>query len=135
MIFTTEDGYTAACTGTLLEDGAGGSVIPYFLTAHHCIETQSVARTLVTYWDFERAECEGDNPTTLTQLTGGADLLATHSESDSSLLRLRRPPPPLDEETVRSASMRAGMRRPSPIPPRCTGCITLRPTSRNTVPG
>ena len=66
MIFTTEDGYTAACTGTLLEDGAGGSVIPYFLTAHHCIETQSVARTLVTYWDFERAECEGDNPTTLT---------------------------------------------------------------------
>ena len=98
MIFTTEDGYTAACTGTLLEDGAGGSVIPYFLTAHHCIETQSVARTLVTYWDFEHAECEGDNPTTLTQLTGGADLLATHSESDSSLLRLRRPPPPLDEE-------------------------------------
>ena len=98
MIFTTEDGYTAACTGTLLEDGAGGSVIPYFLTAHHCIETQSVARTLVTYWDFERAECEGDNPTTLTQLTGGADLLATHSESDSSLLRLRRAPPPPDEE-------------------------------------
>ncbi len=93
MIFTTEDGYTAACTGTLLEDGAGGSVIPYFLTAHHCIETQSVARTLVTYWDFERAECEGDDPTTLTQLTGGADLLATHPESDSSLLRLRRPPP------------------------------------------
>ena len=104
MIFTTEDGYTAACTGTVLEDGAGGSVIPYFLTAHHCIETQSVARTLVTYWDFERAECEGDNPTTLTQLTGGADLLATHSESDSSLLRLRRPPPPLDEEEREYAS-------------------------------
>ena len=105
MIFTTEDGYTAACTGTLLKDGAGDSVIPYFLTAHHCIETQSVARTLVTYWDFERTierdsagdrdseTCEGDNPTTLTQLTGGADLLATHPESDSSLLRLRRPPP------------------------------------------
>ena len=93
MIFTTEDGYTAACTGTLLKDGAGDSVIPYFLTAHHCIETQSVARTLVTYWDFERTSCEGDNPTTLTQLTGGADLLATHPESDSSLLRLRRPPP------------------------------------------
>ena len=101
MIFTTEDGYTATCTGTLLKDGAGDSVIPYFLTAHHCIETQSVARTLVTYWDFERTikrdsdseTCEGDNPTTLTQLTGGADLLATHPESDSSLLRLRRPPP------------------------------------------
>ena len=103
MIFTTEDGYTAACTGTLLKDGAGDSVIPYFLTAHHCIETQSVARTLVTYWDFERTikrdseseTCEGDNPTTLTQLTGGADLLATHPESDSSLLRLRRAPPAL----------------------------------------
>ena len=46
MIFTTEDGYTAACTGTVLKDGAGDSVIPYFLTAHHCVETQSVARTL-----------------------------------------------------------------------------------------
>ena len=93
MIFTTEDGYTAACTGTLLKDGAGDSVIPYFLTAHHCIETQSVARTLVTYWDFERAACEGDDPTNILQLTGGADLLATHPESDSSLLRLRRAPP------------------------------------------
>ena len=103
MIFTTEDGYTAACTGTLLEDKDDTSSIPYFLTAHHCIETQSVARTLVTYWDFERAIertsdseseiCEGDDPTTVTQLTGGADLLATHPESDSSLLRLRRAPP------------------------------------------
>ena len=93
MIFTTEDGYTAACTGTVLKDGAGDSVIPYFLTAHHCVETQSVARTLVTYWDFERVACEGDDPTNIRQLTGGADLLATHPESDSSLLRLRRAPP------------------------------------------
>ena len=92
MIFTTEDGFTGACTGTLLTD-SDASFIPYFLTAHHCIGRQSVARTLDTYWNFERASCEGDAPTTVTQLTGGADLLVTHAESDSSLLRLRSRPP------------------------------------------
>ena len=93
MLFTTENGGTAACTGILLNDSDDDSFIPYFLTAHHCIGRQSVARTLVTYWDFERASCEGPDPTTVTQLSGGAELLATHPESDSSLLRLKARPP------------------------------------------
>ena len=92
MIYTKRGG-SFLCTGVLMLDLDDSSWIPYFLTAHHCIATQAAAQTLVTYWDFERASCGGPAPTTVTQLTGGADLLITHSGSDSSLLRLRRDPP------------------------------------------
>ncbi len=92
MIYT-KGGGSFRCTGVLMHDFDDSSFIPYFLTAHHCIATQAAARTLVTYWDFERASCGGPTPRTVTQLTGGADLLTTHSESDSTLLRLRRDPP------------------------------------------
>ena len=93
MIFTTQNGRTGWCTGTLLIDSDNTSSIPYFLTAHHCISTQAVAGTLETYWDFERASCRGAAPTSVTRLTTGADLLVTRSESDSTLLKLRSAPP------------------------------------------
>ena len=89
----TEDGSSFLCTGILLNDTDDNSFIPYFITAHHCISTQTVASTLVTYWDFERTACGGPAPTTVTQLTGGADLLMTNSSTDSSLLRFRNDPP------------------------------------------
>ena len=93
MIYTESNGQTFLCTGTLLNDTVDSTSIPYFLTANHCISTQSVASTLVTYWDFEKSSCNGANPTSVTQLTGGADLLRTYSETDSTLLRLRSSPP------------------------------------------
>ncbi len=92
MIYT-KGSNSFLCTGVLMHDLDDSSFIPYFLTAYHCIATQAAAQTLVTYWDFERASCGGPAPTTVTQLTGGADLLISHPESDSSLLRLRRDPP------------------------------------------
>ena len=92
MIYTKGSG-SFLCTGVLMHDIDDSSFIPYFLTAHHCIATQAAAQTLDTYWDFERASCGSPDPTTVTQLTGGADLLVTHSGSDSTLLRLRRDPP------------------------------------------
>ena len=94
MTFIRGGGDSFLCTGTLMNDTDSNSFIPYFITAHHCISTQAAARTLVTYWDFERASCGGSAPTTVTQLTGGASLLVTRSESDSTLLRLRSDPPP-----------------------------------------
>lgn len=92
MIYT-KGGGSFLCTGVLMHDLDDSSFIPYFLTAHHCIATQAAAQTLVTYWDFERASCGGPAPTTITQLTGGADLLIARPESDSTLLKLRRDPP------------------------------------------
>ncbi|MDG4553828.1 MAG: hypothetical protein P9E24_06220 [Candidatus Competibacter sp.] len=77
------------CTGTLLNDNDPNTRIPYFMTANHCLSTQSVANTINSYWFFERAVCEGPNPTSVIQFAGGADLLATGASTDFTFLRLR----------------------------------------------
>jgi hypothetical protein len=50
MLYTQEDGTSAACTGTLLNDGDPTTHIPYFLTAHHCVPDQVRASSIETYW-------------------------------------------------------------------------------------
>ena len=92
IIYTRPTGRTFLCTGVLMNDTDDSSFIPYFLVANHCIDTQAVARTLDTYWEFERAACGGVAPSRVNQLTGGADLLATDPGTDSTLLRLREVP-------------------------------------------
>ena len=99
MIYNDENGDVFGCTGTLLRDSDNTTDIPYFLTAHHCISTQAVADTLVTYWDFERVPCGGPDPAEVIGLgdpdmaTQGAELLETDQDSDSALLKLKRSPP------------------------------------------
>ena len=88
IIFSDTDG-SYLCTGTLLNDNDSSSWIPYFMTANHCLSTQSVANTIDSYWFFERAVCGGPDPTSVTHFTGGADLLATGTNSDFTFLRLR----------------------------------------------
>ncbi|MGB5063369.1 MAG: trypsin-like peptidase domain-containing protein [Candidatus Competibacter sp.] len=88
IIFSDADG-SYLCTGTLLNDNDSSSWIPYFMTANHCLTKQSVANTIDSYWFFERAVCGGPNPTSVTHFTGGADLLATGTNSDFTFLRLR----------------------------------------------
>ena len=80
---------TYACTGTLLNDNDSSSWIPYFITANHCLSSQTVANTIDSYWFFERATCGGPDPTSVTHFTGGGDLLNTGTNSDFSFLRLR----------------------------------------------
>ena len=91
MAFTSSGGGTGYCTGTLLNP-IGGSFIPYFYSANHCISTQSVASTLTTHWFYERTVCGSGNPG-YTQLTGGATLLFNNATSDALLLRLNGTPP------------------------------------------
>lgn len=88
IIFTRPEG-SFMCTGTLLSDKDDSSFIPYFMTAHHCVSSQDVAATVESYWFYERATCNGDNPTEVTQFSNGADLLATNSVTDFALLKLR----------------------------------------------
>ena len=76
-------GFVAACTGTLLNNAANDEK-PYFLTAQHCINTQSEAQSAVVYWNYNT----GDSPPFGTSTTTGAKLLATGSSSDFSLLFL-----------------------------------------------
>jgi len=87
IIFTNSGG-SWLCSGTMMNDVDGDSWIPFFLTADHCIDTQAEAATVNSYWNFERATCGGPDPTTVTQLTGGGELLANGSTNDFSLLQL-----------------------------------------------
>lgn len=72
-----------SCSGTLLNNQANDQK-PYFLTANHCISTQSEAQTAVVYWNYNT----GDEPPAGTPATVGANLLATAETSDSTLLLL-----------------------------------------------
>lgn len=92
MVYT-EGGFTYLCTGTLLNDAVPTTFEPYFYTAHHCLATQSVANSLNTYFFFEAATCGAYSAPNYKQVTGGAALLHTSQELDSTLLRLNRAPP------------------------------------------
>lgn len=94
MMFTTESGGTAVCSGNLINDSDPNSQIPYFLTARHCINTQSVASTLSTLWFFQPDGCTTSHESkTFETRSGGATLLAELPEVDMALLRLNTPPP------------------------------------------
>lgn len=93
MLFVNDDGLTYACTGTLLSD-ASGSGTPYFLSANHCISSQTAASTLQTDWFYRSPAC---NSRTLSSATtkryNGATLLYASSSTDTSFLRLNDAPP------------------------------------------
>ena len=93
ILFEQADG-TYVCSGTLLNDTVDDTFIPYFLTAHHCVPSQEVARTVEAWWFYRRGTCgrvEIDERYSVTH--SGGDLLATSLAQDSTLLRLRGPMP------------------------------------------
>jgi lysyl endopeptidase len=82
---------TLWCTGVLVNNTAYDS-IPYIITAEHCLNTQYYADLSVFQFNYESAECFGeDGP--LDMSIAGADYL-THGDSlDFSLIRLSEIPP------------------------------------------
>ncbi|MBX3711989.1 MAG: hypothetical protein KF800_08535 [Lysobacter sp.] len=104
MRYVRTGGGTFICTGTLLNDTAPTTQIPYFHTANHCFtdngsvapvasQMQSVANTLNTFWNYETTGCGNLIQTTTTQLTGGATYLYSSHLTDGMLLRLNSPAP------------------------------------------
>lgn len=87
-----KDGGTYTCTGTLLNDTTSATQVPYFYSAAHCIDSQTVANTLTTHWSYENSTCGVVNATSM-QLAGGADMLFVDASSDALLLRLKSPAP------------------------------------------
>jgi hypothetical protein len=93
MSFSDSFGSTYLCTGTLLNP-IGGSSTPYFYSANHCIDSQSVASTLSTHWFYDRSACgAGDTSPSYVQIGGGATLLYADAPSDALFLRLNNTPP------------------------------------------
>jgi len=92
LLYTDNIGGTGACTGTLLNDADPLTSIPYVLTAHHCVSDQTRASSIEAYW-FHRSRHCGGPAGTARSVTGGADLLYSAKATNTSLLRLRNPPP------------------------------------------
>lgn len=92
-IIFTDGGYSYLCTGTLLHDAAN-SDIPYFLTASHCIPSQSVASSVNSWWFYRSTACNNGqlNPGNQS-LIHGATLLAQNAATDTTFLRLNDAPP------------------------------------------
>ena len=93
IVFTGDDGDSYVCSGTAVNTARSETenlADPYFLTAHHCIGSQSAADSMETDWFFEHVDCEGsvlsENHSTLHF---GGELLATDAQTDMSLLELR----------------------------------------------
>ncbi len=73
-------GSSYVCTGTLMAN-TGVTATPYFLTANHCMSTQTVASTIVVYWNYQGANCRA----TSTSGTALSKTIASHSQSGSTL--------------------------------------------------
>ena len=87
------DQYYKLCTGSLLND-AKSSGTPYFLTAAHCLSTQSAASALETDWFYTASSCNSNRLSGSTvNLKNGAKLLYTSASPDVTLLQLNDAPP------------------------------------------
>jgi hypothetical protein len=92
MLFI-RDGSGYLCSGTLMND-AVGSGTPYFLSANHCISTQTVATTLETYWFYRSPMCNSRVLSAASvRRSGGADLLYASASTDTAFMRLKEVPP------------------------------------------
>ena len=92
-----EGQFIFTCTGGLLNDTvADPTPIPYFLTANHCLDANSVAANLQTYFQFT-LPCGQTNCPNQTQPGGiqrlGATVKATGTTGDFTLLQLNQTPP------------------------------------------
>ena len=88
-----EEGGSYLCSGTLLSDSIASNA-PYFLTANHCISTQSVASSLEAYWFYYSSSCDSNQTYSgATRTSGGGQLLYSSSSTDATFMRLNSPPP------------------------------------------
>lgn len=94
-IVYTQSGSTYTCSGTLLADSTR-SYKPYVYTAQHCIGSQTVADTVVTFWNLQYPSCSIANsgmPAGVVKLSDGAQLLHESLGNDHAFLLLNSPAP------------------------------------------
>ena len=80
------------CSGTLVNSTLNDNR-PFFLTAKHCEVTNSNAKTMVFYWNYQATVCDGERDGDTSQSTSGASLRAYSESTDFALLELDEMPP------------------------------------------
>ena len=98
----TDKNQVYLCTGALVNNTKNDST-PYFLTAAHCLCSQSEAKNTVFYFNYEKTTCGGLNVAQTNQTISGATLVATsprtkygtteYPDYDFTLLQLSSKPP------------------------------------------
>ncbi len=89
-----KDGGSFFCSGSLLST-SDRSGVPYFLTAQHCLDDDTTARTVVAYWSYQTATCNGTVPALRGLATSvGARFVSgdAFETADFTLLRLNSVP-------------------------------------------
>ncbi len=86
-----EGPYVYTCTGGLLADTDPSTQIPYFVTAHHCVSSDTP--NLETYFHYITSSCEETCPGYRPPSTIGATVQATGTAGDFTLLTLNESPP------------------------------------------
>jgi lysyl endopeptidase len=91
-----DDRNSYLCSGTLLAD------VPrdhrnYFLSAAHCVDSDTEAASMVIYWNYQSTQCNALVAPAggfLNDDLHGASLRATRADVDFSLVELNQPPDP-----------------------------------------
>jgi hypothetical protein len=94
LIAFERDGSSGVCSGTLLNT-RNNSRIPYFLTADHCIDSETAARNVIAVWFYQSASCNAPPPSLRdVPRTQGSRYLAgiPFTNGDATLLRLNQIP-------------------------------------------
>lgn len=91
LLSFTEDGSGYYCSGALVNNTREDET-PYFLTANHCISSNTVAATTIIYFNYEMSGCNTYDALR-TQSLSGAELKSTSTYTDFSLLLLTQVPP------------------------------------------
>ena len=95
--FQTSQG-GSLCTGQLIAS-TEGTAESLFLTANHCLSTNSAAQSMVLYFNYRSPQCRntisgpraGINPASNSDIHyGGTELLATAAATDFTLVRLEQ---------------------------------------------
>jgi lysyl endopeptidase len=94
-----QDGGSYVCTGSLVGN-TEGTPEPYFITANHCVSSNTVANTMRVYWKYESPTCRapgsGASGSPLPRpatFNNGATLRMTYASNDTSLVELNAPVP------------------------------------------
>ncbi len=83
-------GTSYGCTGGLLNDKDSSGRTPWLLTAHHCISSETEADSVEAYFQYQ-SNCGSCNGSYVDSVLG-ADLWATESATDFTLLELSELP-------------------------------------------
>ncbi len=94
-LFMGDDGNAYGCSGAMVNDKMV-DFTPYFLTANHCVSTETEAQSVIVLFQYQTPSCGGVPPdyTTLPTVEGATYLAgAAMAQGDFTFLRLSGAPP------------------------------------------